>query len=336
MKHYFATVLPGLESLLKEEINVKLVRTKIVGTTRGKVFIKTTLNLEQLKTLKLADNIYQVISQFKIGFHRKDLQNLYKQIYQLDLKPFLKKGSFYVNVSRKGSHTYSRFEAGQKAMEGIKNRYPHRQIGTANSHDMEFRLDIENSHAVFSLKLTDATYRFRQNNKVFTAASLLPTVAHAMVWLSNPKKEDVFIDPCCGSGTILSERLSYPFTYVGGGDIDKNTVSTAKMNLKNSFAEVTQWDARELVFTDDSISKIVTNLPFGRQISFGAKTEEVNLAILTEIYRVLANEGTAVVLSEGWSKIVQEAKALGFSLIESYNLSLKGLHPTIYVFRKVL
>src|SRR5690606_22797971 len=133
-----------------------------------------------------------------------------------NLKPFLGKGNFYVNVSRKGSHTYSRFEAAQKAMEGIKKRYPHRRIGTANRHDVEFRLDIEGHQALFSLRLTDAIYRFRHNNRKFTAASLLPTVAHAMVWLSKPEEEDVFIDPCCGSGTILSERLSYPFTYIGG------------------------------------------------------------------------------------------------------------------------
>jgi tRNA (guanine6-N2)-methyltransferase len=334
MKHYFATVLPGLEQLLIEEIKIKLFGAQIEGNTRGKVFFKTELNLNQLKTLKLADNLYQVISKFDVGIHRKDLQKLYEKIYRMNLKPFLGKGTYYVNASRKGSHTYNRFEAAQKVMEGIKNRYPHRRLGTPNNHDVEFRLDIENYCAIFSLRLTNSKFRFRQNSRSFTAASLLPTVAHAMVWLSKPKEEDIFIDPCCGSGTILSERLSYPFTYIGGGDIDNNAVSAAKMNLKNSLAEVFQWDARELTFSNNSITKIVTNLPFGKQISFGTKTEEVNRAILSEIYRVLSYEGIAVVLSEGWSEILQWAKIQGFSLIESYNLSLKGLHPTIYVFKK--
>lgn len=334
MNNYFATVLPGLEKLLEEEINNTLVGAQVIGTTRGKVFIRANLNLDKLKTLKLADNLYQVITRFNVGNHRSDLQQLCDQISQLYLKPFLGKGSFYVNVSRKGSHTYSRFEAAQKVMEGIKKRYPHRRVGTANQHDVEFRLDIEGHQALFSLRLTDATYRFRHKNKNFTAASLLPTVAHAMVRLSKPEEEDIFIDPCCGSGTILSERLSYPFTYVGGGDIDNNALAAAHENLKNSFAEVAQWDARELKITDDSITKIVTNLPFGRQISFGSETNKINQAILTEIYRVLTHQGTTVILSEGWSKILQTAETLGFSLIESYNLSLKGLRPTIYVFKK--
>ncbi|WP_404457175.1 methyltransferase domain-containing protein [Oceanobacillus kapialis] len=334
MRTYFATVLTGLEQLLVEEINDKLIEAQVIKIARGKVFIKTNLNLDQLKTLKLADNLYQVITRFDVGIHRPDLQQLYNQIYWLNLKKFLGKGSFYVNVSRKGQHTYSRFEAAQKAIEGIKKRYPHRKIGTANRHDVEFRLDIEGHQALFSLRLTDATYRFRQHQRSFTAASLLPTVAHAMVRLSKPKETDVFIDPCCGSGTILSERLSYPFTYVGGGDIDNKALAAAQENLKNSFAEVNQWDARELKIADTSISKIVTNLPFGRQISFGSETKEINQAILTEIYRVLTHQGTVVILSEGWSEILQIAEILGFSLIDNYNLSLKGLHPTIYVFKK--
>src|SRR5690606_3898484 len=100
MNNYFATVLTGLEKLLEEEINNKLLGAKVIGTTRGKVFIRTNLKLDQLKTLKLADNLYQVITQFEVGIRRPDLHQLSNQISQLNLKPFLGKGNFYVNVSR--------------------------------------------------------------------------------------------------------------------------------------------------------------------------------------------------------------------------------------------
>ncbi|WP_434794858.1 THUMP domain-containing protein [Staphylococcus shinii] len=102
-------------------------------------------------------------------------------MYDLYLKPFLRKGSFYVNVSRSGSHNYTRFEVANKTIEGIKKRYPHRKIGTSKNHDIEFRLDIIDDNALFSIRLTDATYRFRQKQRSFNKAALLPTVAHAMV-----------------------------------------------------------------------------------------------------------------------------------------------------------
>jgi len=334
--NYFATVLPGLEDLLIEEIKDRYFEIVVTKTNRGKVFFATTLDIEHLKGLRVANNLYLVISELEVGFHRLYLHQLRDQVSRINLKPFLKKGTYYyVNASRKGSHTYSRFEAANAAMEGIKKRYPYKRISMNRQPDVEFRLDIEDRHGLFSLKLTNASYRFRRNDRRFSAASLLPTVAHAMVRLSTPVEEDVFIDPCCGSGTILWERLSYPFTYIGGGDIEHQALKVAKENLMDTFAEVTHWDARKLAFADASIDKVVTNLPFGRQISFGRETNENNRAIIIEITRVMKIQGKAVILAENWNEILQVAASLHLRLIKAFPLSLKGLHPTIYVFEKV-
>ncbi|NOU92931.1 methyltransferase [Paenibacillus sp. LMG 31456] len=334
--NYFATVLPGLEDLLIEEIKDRCFEIVVTKTNRGKVFFTTTLDIEHLKSLRLANNLYLVISELEVGLHRLHLHQLRDQVSRISLKPFLKKGTYYyVNASRKGSQTYSRFEAANAAMEGIKKRYPYKRISMNRQPDVEFRLDIDDHHGLFSLKLTNASYRFRRNDRRFSAASLLPTVAHAMVWLSAPVEEDVFIDPCCGSGTILWERFSYPFTYIGGGDIDHQALKVAKENLMDTFAEVTHWDARKLAFADASIDKVVTNLPFGRQISFGRETNEINRAILIEITRVMKIQGKAVILTENWDEILQVAASLYLRLIKAFPLSLKGLHPTIYVFEKL-
>lgn len=333
--NYFATVLPGLEDLLIEEIKDRYDKIMITKTERGKVFFTTTLDIDHLKTLRLANNIYLVISELEVGLHRLHLHQLRDQISRIHLRPFLEKGTYYyVNASRKGSQTYSRFDAAHAAMEGIKKRYPHKRIRMNHKPDVEFRLDIEDRRGLFSLKLTHASYRFRRSDKRFSSASLLPTVAHAMVWLSTPVEEDVFIDPCCGSGTILWERLSYPFTYIGGGDIDHQALLAAKENLMDTFVEVTHWDARKLAFVDASIDKVVTNLPFGRQISFGRETNEINRAILSEISRVMKIQGKAVILTENWDEILQIATLLQLRLIKAIPLSLKGLRPTIYVFEK--
>ncbi|RAV14188.1 methyltransferase [Paenibacillus contaminans] len=334
--NYFATVLPGLEDLSIEEIKDRCFEIVVTQKNRGKVFFTTTLDIEHLKRLRLVNNLYLVISELEVGSHRLHLHPLRDQVSRINLKPFLKKGTFYyVNASRKGSQTYSRFEAANAAMEGIKKRYPSKRISMNRQPDVEFRLDIEDSRGLFSLKLTHASYRFRRKDRRFSAASLLPTVAHAMVWLSTPVEEDVFIDPCCGSGTILWERLSYPFTYIGGGDIEHQALNVAKENLKDTLAEVTHWDARQLAFADASIDKVVTNLPFGRQISYGKETNEINRAILIEITRVMKIQGKAIILTENWDEILQVAASLHLRLINAFPLSLKGLHPTIYVFERV-
>jgi 23S rRNA G2445 N2-methylase RlmL len=333
--NYFVTVLPGLEDLLIQEIKHRCFETVITKVNRGKVFFTSKLDVEDLKRLRLANNLYFVITELEIGLHRQHLRQLCNQVFHINLKPFLGKGTYYyVNASRKGSHTDSRLKAADAAMEGIKKRYPHKKMSTNCQPDVEFRLDIEDYQGIFSLKLTNASYRFRRNDRRFSTASLLPTLAHAMVWLSDPVEEEVFVDPCCRSDTILSERLSYPSIYIEGGDIDHQILDVAKENLMDTYAEIIHWDARELAFADTSIDKIVTNLPFGRQISFGRETNEINRSILIEISRVMKIQGKVVILLENWAEILQVAASLHLRLIKAFPLSLKGLHPAIYVFKK--
>ena len=116
-------------------------------------------------------------------------------------------------------------------MEGIKKKYPEWKIGTVKNHQIEFRLDIEHREATFSLRLTNVTFRYPKRQRQFSRASLIPTVAHAMVWLSDPQPTDIFVELCCGSGTILSERLVYPADHIIGGDISSVMTMAAKQIL---------------------------------------------------------------------------------------------------------
>lgn len=334
MTLYFASVLPGLEYVLSNEINTKLNDSEIIQINRGKVFFTTTEPFTCLSSLKLADNLFQVIDQFQIGPHKKHLSQISERISKLDLDFIDDKDLYWVNASRKGKQTYSRFEIATKAMEGINKHYPNWNIGTSQNHQIEFRIDIEHHDVIFSHRLTDATFRFRNQTRRFSRASLLPTVAHAMVWLSDPKSTDIFVDPCCGSGTILSERATYPANQIVGGDISDVVTNVAKSNLDDLKVQMNVWDGRELPFTNGCVDKIVTNLPFGKQISPDEDLELFNHHIMNEICRVLKPSGKAVILSESVDQLFWEAKRLGLFCLEYYPLSLKGLNPTLFVFEK--
>ncbi len=334
MTLYFASVLPGLEYVLSNEMNNKVSDSEIIQINRGKVFFTTAESFTYLSSLRSADNLFQVIDQFQIGPHKKHLSQVSERIAQLDLDFIDHKYLFWVNASRKGKQTYNRFEVAKKAMEGINKHYPDWNMGSSQNHQIEFRLDIEHHHVIFSLRLTDATFRFRNQTRQFSRASLLPTVAHAMVWLSDPKSTDIFVDPCCGSGTILSERATYTTNRIIGGDISGVVTKIAKSNLEDSKVQVNVWDARELPFSNGCVDKIVTNLPFGRQISPDEDLDLFNHHIMNEICRVLKPNGRAVILSESVNQLFWEAKRLGLFCLESYSLSLKGVNPTLFVFEK--
>jgi 23S rRNA G2445 N2-methylase RlmL len=120
--NYFTTALPGLEDLLIQKIKHRCFETVITKVNRGKVFFTSILDVEDLKRLRLANNLYLTITELEVGLHRQHLQQLCNQVFHINLKPLLGKGTYYyVNASRKESHTYSRLEAADAAMKGIKN-----------------------------------------------------------------------------------------------------------------------------------------------------------------------------------------------------------------------
>lgn len=232
----------------------------------------------------------------------------------------------------------SRRTAGMKleaAMRGIARRYPGWSRGGAPNHALEFRLDVDGEEALFSLRLSDSTFRFRGNNRFFTRAALRPTIAHALVWCSSPEETDIFVDPCCGSGTILHERMVYPLLEIRGGDIAEEAIQFARANLKETSPHTVQrWDARNLPLDSGYVDKFVSNLPFGRQIGNRAELGELYRELVQEMSRVLKPGGTAILLVEDGELLSRAADKCSIRCCELIQLSLKGLQPAIYQLQK--
>lgn len=114
MTLYFASVLPGLEYVLSNEINNKVSDSEIIQINRGKVFFATAETFTCLSSLRSADNLFQLIDQFKTGPHKKHLSQVSERISQLDLDFIDHKHLFLVYASRKGKQSYSRFEIEKK------------------------------------------------------------------------------------------------------------------------------------------------------------------------------------------------------------------------------
>lgn len=335
MALYFATVLAGLEFVLADEIRVKIADVKLQNIERGKVHFASDLPLASLLVLQTADNLYKLVRKFQVGPHRIHLADIEREISQCDLswiesnRPgFI---SCKVNASRSGKHTYSRFEAAEAAARGVARRDSRFRLRDLEMHETEFRLDIHDEYAIFALRLTDASFRYRGHGRVFTLAALRPTVAHALVWLSHPRESDVFLDPCCGSGTVLSERLVYPYGLIDGGDLSAQAVE-ASMHNAGSHARVTirQWDARRLPIDSGSVDIIVTNLPFGRKIAADENISALYADVFKEMKRVLNEDGRALCLTDADAAFAEAAEREQLQYEKGTTLSLKGLQPTLY------
>jgi len=120
--------------------------------------------------------------------------------------------------------------------------------------------------------------------KVLGRGELRPEITDILCLLSEPNKNDVFLDPFAGSGAIVKARAHYPHTKIIAGDI-----SPKDRNIK-------RLDATKLDMLDtESVDKIVTDPPWGL---FDEKVDVETLypKTLDSFYRVLKKNGTIVIL----------------------------------------
>jgi tRNA (guanine6-N2)-methyltransferase len=168
---------------------------------------------------------------------------------------------------------------------------------------------------------------------------LRPTVAAALVWLTRLRDADVFLDPMCGSGTILLERaVAGRYQQLVGGDSDPAAVAAALANFgpRHQPRRIERWDARALPLADDSVTAIACNLPWGRQVGEKAAMPALYAAVLPEWARVLASGGRMVLLTSEWDVLKTELRARPELELEQTvaNVEILGRRADIFVLTK--
>jgi len=199
--------------------------------------------------------------------------------------------------------------------------------GDNKNHDMAVRIDIiEGSCAVYK-QISPSQMRFR-GNFYSAPGGIRPPVAHCLVRLSQPKSSDVFYDPFCGAGTIAFERSYYKSKKIYASDYDNNAVETARMNLKQH-AVVFSIDATKSKMKGHSVNIVITNMPWGRQVSVG-NIYELYLGFVNELKRILTLDGKAIILTDRASIIEGICTETGLNCSRLAELSLHGLHPIVF------
>lgn len=333
---YMVTTTPGLETIAIQEIKAKFPQVEITNQLRGKVFFHYFSGYKELFELKCVDNCYLYLGCFPIGPHKAHLAEVPEAIKKLEV--FQKLSSvvevgpgaprILVSASRAGKHTYSRFDVAEVVADALVKYYPFVR-GTVDNHHYAFRVDVDGEMAYVHLQLTPASFKFRGRNREFLTGALRPSVAHAMVLLSEPDMTDIFLDPFCGSGTIPGERAFYDAYAILASDISEERLAVARLNLPE-FVGINRWDARHMELPDQSVTKIVSNLPWGKIIPV-EDIDKLYIEFLAEARRVLAFQGKMVLLTDQEEALTRAAELHGFAIRNITTLSLHGLHPSVFV-----
>jgi tRNA (guanine6-N2)-methyltransferase len=342
---YYVMTMPGLETVAFSEIRERVPDAELIKFSRGVAQFRSAGSPAKLLELRTLEDVFITVAHITgLGHGRDALRVLHSATLHADLESALalwrrvhhgKRPSTWRVVSQKqGSHEFRRVDAGNAVSDALKRALSRGMRAVEDDADIEFWLWLNGSEALLGLRLSDATMRHRMYKQEHLPASLRPTVAVAMSLLSRPTEQDIVLDPLCGAGTILIERaLLAPLKEELGGDIRKEAVAMARRNAQAAGirAHWHVWDARALPLEAGSVNRILTNLPFGKQIGTHEANTRLYAELAQEFGRVLAEDGILVTLTSEdrlWEVVLRDA---GWRISKKVVLVVLGQPASIFV-----
>ncbi|MFN2135166.1 MAG: RNA methyltransferase [Candidatus Promineifilaceae bacterium] len=356
---YYAHTLPGIEEIAWLEIRQRLPGASFneylfAKNQNGIVVFDTADKITDLLELRTTEDVFLLaIDVERLSRNRSDLSAISSMVAKGEsfgraANQFLRwrrpsgPPTFRVISRQFGQHQYRRKDVEAAVLYGIRNRYPKWQP-VADGGDIEVWANMLGSHLLIGLRLSDRSMRHRYDRQVELPASLRPSMAAAMILLTEPGADDVFLDPMCGSGTLLLERLhAGPYAQILGGDNEATRVEATRKNLpqrrkgrKQDMIQVREWDATNLPLQSGSVTKVAVNLPFGKQIGSPDQLEALYRATFSELARVVVPSGLVVLLSSEYElvkSLMRQQPAL--EIMTGYSVATLGVWGRIYVARR--
>ena len=307
---FYAFVAPGLEEIAQREIAARLGAER-QGQQRGVVFFATDAPPQALLALGTTEDVFALVARGPVAAERAGLAQAGALVAESPLfaaavgahrraRPKrIKRITYRIVAQRRGQKHYARQEMRRALQQAVAWRFPRWKYVAEQALLEVWGLEAA-GELLCGVRLSDQTMRHRTYKVAQVEASLRPTVARALVMLSEPEDGDVFLDPMCGAGTLLIERgLSGRYAQLLGGDIRSAAVAAARTNIGPRYKPIAvrQWDARDLPLGDGSVDRVVCNLPFGKKIGEPQALRSLYEGFAGEVVRVLRAGGVAVCLT---------------------------------------
>lgn len=307
---YYAFTVPGLESIVAREIG------DLGGSSRerrrGVTFFDWQGEPGELLQLGTAEDVFSLVVRAKVSMAKEGMVQIKAlvagavhweralQALRMARPRKQRHVRFRVVAQRHGGgQNYVRKEVERHVREAVAQRFPSWKAVPEDAA-VEVWILEENGEVLCGVRLSDRTMRHRTYKKSHIEASLRPVVARAMVVLSEPSDDDVFIDPMCGAGTILIERgESGRYRQLLGGDIRARSLEAARSNIGPRYKpiELREWDACALPLDNGAASCAACNLPFGKKVGKPDELKELYTRFVPELRRVLVPGTVAVLLT---------------------------------------
>lgn len=337
MQTYFSTFIPGFTEVIKSTFKNDFPDAKIEHFFESSVLFKTKKDYAEVTSKLYFNNVFFVFNS--LHFDKKKLsgsvvKELYKgfdndsSIFLTNLLPNSK--SFRIMVQKGNKLIHIPREFTKKILSSIIDQT--KLIHNPLKADIEFWFLIRDEGlAVLGVKSNKA--KANDYQKVHKG-ELRPEIAHILNLISEPREDDIYLDPFAHSGALPWNRLHYfPYTHIYASDKEKLLVIKLKKRMTDRNVTVKQADALHLDYLNDkSINKIVTDPPWGEYQMQDIDYKKFYTDMLSEIVRVIQDKGIIVILTA--KKHEFEAALSNFkyklTLLKRVNTLVNGKKSSVY------
>ena len=201
-----ARTFQGLEDVLAKEIEQlggkDIQKQHRAVSFTGNMLLLYRANYELRTALSILKPLYEFIAN--------DEHELYDAVYQIEWEKLMNPGgTLYITPvcnSRLFNHSlYTAQKTKDAIADRMRRRFNTRPTVTPNDPDIHLNLRISDNKVTLSLDSTGESLHKRGYRKNLGPAPLNEVLAAGMIQLSEWDKQSHFLDPMCGSGTLLIE-----------------------------------------------------------------------------------------------------------------------------------
>lgn len=333
-------VVEGLEDIAEQESFLTLSETPIqLMRYKGAISFYYTGSLRDLMQLRSVVAVYTVqnypIPRPKALLGHQYFKQLLSQIHQVfDLFPNSTFQTMHLSAAGSNSSVMRRLK--DELAEQIKLEIADEQGDLL----LRVRKRRQSSEWQTLVRISPRPLATRSWRTIDMPGALNASVAFAMVNLTRPTPHDKFLNIACGSGTLLIERAKYMSAdQIVGFDLNQAALELAKINVTSAqivdMVQLVNCDIRHMPSGVGSCNAIVADLPFGQLVGSHAENQILYPTVLDESARVIA-EGSRFVVISHEVRLMEACfrHSPYWYLVEERIITLRGLHPRIYVFER--
>ncbi len=180
----------------------------------------------------------------------------------------------------------------------------------------------------------------REWRKGFVPAGINPSLAYILCMIAKLEKEDILLDPFCGSSVIPITALKYfDIKRVLCSDISSKAIYASKENFRSAEIEESRYklfksDIKDIVLSKRNVDKIISNLPFGIRVGKHNRNIEIYQSLELLANKLLRKRGMLVLLTQE-KKLIREVFKKGEWNVKSVlRVNEGGLLPEVFVVSK--